>query len=710
LNSRPLLLIGIIVIGGLLSLAQVSGKSLYIITDINANPTPIGAYDIQPSPGYLVHQSTNYVPRRGSGGVGLGIDSDSGILFVTYEDSDVIELVDATTMNNTGYIVAPGAGNLAGIVYDRGQSKVYTVDRSTDNLYTYSWDPETGNLTLISNIDLPGVELAHGLALDEREGLLYVGDVAGYGLPEGPRDSIKVFSTDDWAPVANYTVNQTVMAVAVDSRNGFIYAGNAYPGYGSKGLLVKYDTATGQESWIDIRPLTGFSQDNVVGIAVDRDTGLVYITTGNQGGGGSGRLLVFDSDLEFLHGTEYVGSPTGIAIPSEDISYNPLALVKTSSKDRASTGSKVTYDISFDNSGNEYPITNVFVEDVLPPGLEFVSASGNHSYHESSHRVCWVIGDVEAGEKGPTLQLVAKVRGNLTKGEIIDNAAIIDSDQTPPTTKHAYVEVGGFSLGLGGLGGPMVRDVALIGGIVAASYAVGWAAAGAITKFWLIPKGAEASTQLLVGRLAKWGIAIVGALTAAAQLEVNTAPLLVGSGVVGIALAFGTKEIIANIVSGVIITIDRPLKAGDVVEVHGAAGEVLDVGLRATAIRTLDNENVLIPNTLVVLNRITNYSKYDPKIRLQIPVHVAYGTDAEKVKEALLDVASRHPETLEDPAPEVRIVEFGDSSVDLTLFAWISEPGERFRIKDEINWEIAKEFSRRGIRVPFSQRDIWMRE
>ncbi len=687
----------------------VSGKSLYIIGNINANPTPISAFDIQPAPNYLVYQSVNMVPRRGDGGVGLAIDSDSGILFVTYEESNTVELVNGTSMLSIGSSQAPDTENLAGIVYDGTGREVYTVDRETDNLYTYSWDVKNQNLSLISTIDLKGVELAHGLALDRSRALLYVGDMTGVGLSEGPRDGIKVFSTDDWSSVANYSVNQTVQAIAVDSRSGFVYTGKSCPNYGSKGLLIKYELDTGRESSVDIRQLTGYPEDNVVGIAVDEDTGLVYIATGNQGGGGSGDLMVLDSNLNLLHGTNLAGSPTGIVVPSSDISYNPLAFAVTSSREKASPGNRITYQISSDNSENQQTLTNVITEDVLPSGLEFVYANGNASYDESSRRAIWVIGTVDSGSNRTTLELVARVSKTVSKGERIDNTVIIRSDQTPPTTQHSYVNVTGFFLGLGGMSGPIV-DVLTVVGILVASYIIGWGAASAVTKLWLIPRRAEASTQLLVSRAVTWGIAIVGGLTAISQLDVNTAPLLVGTGVGGVALAFGSKEIMTNLVSGVILTIDRPLRRGDMVEVQGAKGEVLEVGLRATIIRTRDNVSMLIPNANVVMNRITNYSKYDPKIRLQIPVHVPYGSDLEEVRQVLLEVSSKHEEVLEDPEREVRIVEFGDSSINLVVFAWIPHPGRRLKIKHEINLEIASEFSKRGIKMPFNQRDIWMRE
>jgi small-conductance mechanosensitive channel len=322
--------------------------------------------------------------------------------------------------------------------------------------------------------------------------------------------------------------------------------------------------------------------------------------------------------------------------------------------------------------------------------------------------VTWLIERVEPGEGKQKMTVRARVSPNVSKGDLVGNAVTVDTDQTPPTTQRAIANISAFTLPF--IDSPAVRDGALVGGVLVASYAIGWGAAAGVTKLWLIPKGAELSTQLLLGRVTKYGIVILGGLFALAQTNINPEPVLLGAGVGGIAFAFGAKEIIANYVCGLIIMVDRPLKVGDIVEVEGAVGEVLDVGLRATTIRTANNLNHLVPNTVIVLHRITNFSKYDPNIRLQIPVRVAYGSDMEKVKEVIQAAMKANPKILEEPAPEVRIIQFGESSIDLIIFAWIGDPKGRFRIGDEINWELSQKFRENNIKIPFDQRDLWLRE
>ncbi len=267
-----------------------TAKSLYVNKDINAS-NPISAYDIQAAPTYLVWQQTSSPTRYG--GAGLTIDTDSEILFVTFEGSGTLDIVDAKTLELLGQVNAPNANNLAGIVVDQDNQKVYTVNRNTNYLYVYSWDAATKTLTndITTSpyyIPLPGIHApgAHGLALDETSDLLYVTDVT---------TTVKVFNTSDWSSAGTVSVSaEKAMGVALDAKNGFMYTGNAYPGYGCTGDLVKTDLNTNAETNVNVRSLSGgLSSDCVVGLAVDPATSLVYITTGNQGSGGSDRILVF---------------------------------------------------------------------------------------------------------------------------------------------------------------------------------------------------------------------------------------------------------------------------------------------------------------------------------------------------------------------------------------------------------------------------------
>ncbi len=369
-------------------------------------------------------------PLNTGGAVGLAIDPDSAMLFVTYEISNVIQLVDATSMTYEGATTAPNASNLAGIVVDQDKGKVYTVDRGTANLYIYSWNAATTTLTLDTIQTLTGVSAAHGIALDETNDLLYVGDLT---------PTVKIFNTGDWSSAGTFTVSQGVMGIAVDVANGFVYTGNAYGPYGSLGLLCKYDLNTHTETTFNLIAYSGH-EDNVVGVAVDQSTGLVYITTGNQAQSspGSDKLMVFDSNLNVLYETGDIGGPTGLCVPGREISYNPLNLDKEDGVCVCvDPGDDITYTISYEN-GNTYTVTGVTIVDTLPADVTYVSCTG--SCTPSGGTVEWDIGTLTPGQSG-SVTLTVNVKTGTSPGTTIHNIATINSDQTPQTTQGEYTTV-----------------------------------------------------------------------------------------------------------------------------------------------------------------------------------------------------------------------------------------------------------------------------
>ena len=415
----------------------VAAKSLYVNKNLNAN-SPISAYDIQPAPSYLAHQQTSSPTRYG--GAGLAIDTDSEILFVTFETSGKLDIVDAKTLAILGQVTAPGASNLAGIVVDQGKQKLYTVQRNSGTLYVYDWNAVAKTLTLETTQGLTGVSAAHGIALDEVNGLLYVGDMT---------KTVKIFNTAGWSSAGSFSVSQAVQGIAVDVSGGFVYTGNSYEYYGSSGLLCKYDLNTNTETTTNIRTITGSSSDNVVGLAVDPATSLLYITTGNQGSGGSDCIMVFDSSLTFLYRTGDIGDPTGLVVPGKDISYNPLNLSKEDGLDDKNpddcvpVGGTIIYDICYDNTLNLGNVTEVTMVDKLPPEVIFVSATGGGIYNPGAHTVTWDIGSLPAGDAGACVQLVVQVELGTTPGSILVNACTINGAEpgTGPTTIHEPTDV-----------------------------------------------------------------------------------------------------------------------------------------------------------------------------------------------------------------------------------------------------------------------------
>ena len=184
---------------------------------------------------------------------------------------------------------------------------------------------------------------------------------------------------------------------------------------------------------------------------------------------------------------------------------------------------------------------------------------------------------------------------------------------------------------------------------------------------------------------------------------------LASAGIVGIAVGFAAKDTLANLISGIFILADSPYKVGDIIRLNsGERGEVLHVGLRSTRIKTYDGVEITVPNSKMGNEQIFNETgtHVDRKIRLRIPVSVAYDTDIEKAEQILIDIARSFDVICDDPEPQVRLLSFGDSSLDMELRVWMPEPGRLGGIKDKINRKVLDEFRKADIEIPYPQRDI----
>jgi MscS family membrane protein len=215
----------------------------------------------------------------------------------------------------------------------------------------------------------------------------------------------------------------------------------------------------------------------------------------------------------------------------------------------------------------------------------------------------------------------------------------------------------------------------------------------------------------LVIRYVIWFAAILAILSV---FDIDVTPLIAGAGFAGIAIALAAQDFISNFFGGAIITVDKPFKVGDRIKVEDYYGDVLSVGTRSTRIKTLDYQIVTIPNNKLTTNIITNYSEPDPKLRITIPVSVAYGTDPRRVKTILLEVAHAAIQDtdylLEDPAPTVFFTEFADSSLNFILRVWARKYNLPEEVRDAINCRIAERFEKEGIEIPFPQMDVHMKQ
>jgi small-conductance mechanosensitive channel len=195
-------------------------------------------------------------------------------------------------------------------------------------------------------------------------------------------------------------------------------------------------------------------------------------------------------------------------------------------------------------------------------------------------------------------------------------------------------------------------------------------------------------------------------------LGVNVMPFIAGAGVAGIAIGFAAKDTLSNLIAGVLLIIDRPFEVGDRIEVWSAPagsaswGDVIDIGLRATKIKTTDNIVIIIPNNEIMKRDIVNYTIISTNIRVRINVGIAYDANIEKAKELILNVAESVSWISKTPAPKVVVRSFGESSVDLQLRVWIDDARKRMDTISHVTDKIKTAFDEHGIEIPYPKRDI----
>lgn len=187
---------------------------------------------------------------------------------------------------------------------------------------------------------------------------------------------------------------------------------------------------------------------------------------------------------------------------------------------------------------------------------------------------------------------------------------------------------------------------------------------------------------------------------------------LASAGIAGIAIGFAAKDTLANLFSGVFILADTPYKIGDYVVLDsGERGMVTHIGIRSTRLLTREDVEITIPNAIMGNTRITNESGGPhEKYRIRIKVGVAYGSDIDKVKQVLMEIAESEETVCEDPLPRVRFRTFGGSSLDIELLCWIENPELRGRVVDILNTTIYKRFNVEGIEIPYSKHDLYIKE
>ncbi len=232
---------------------------------------------------------------------------------------------------------------------------------------------------------------------------------------------------------------------------------------------------------------------------------------------------------------------------------------------------------------------------------------------------------------------------------------------------------------------------------------------GRLEGKWLKKSRMErGSREALVTISGYVGVALA-VLIALGVAGVQFTNLAIIAGALSVGIGFGLQNIVNNFVSGLILLFERPVKTGDWIVVGNTEGHVKRISIRSTLIQTFDRADVIVPNSELISGQVTNWMLHDSRGRVRVPVGVAYGSDTRKVEEILLAIAHDHPNIISDSSispPKVLFMNFGDSSLNFELRAFIRNIDERLQVVSDINFAIDAAFRKEGIEIPFPQRDV----
>lgn len=223
----------------------------------------------------------------------------------------------------------------------------------------------------------------------------------------------------------------------------------------------------------------------------------------------------------------------------------------------------------------------------------------------------------------------------------------------------------------------------------------------------------EASTSLtpsikvLLTKVGRFSLFILAFVLALKSIGVDLTGLTIFSGAVGVGIGFGLKTVFSNLISGVILLLDKSVKPGDVVAIDDTYGWINSLHARYVSVITRDGIEHLIPNEQLIGQKVENWSYTDSLVRIRLPIGVSYDSDIHRVIELCIEAASSFDRILKEPAPRCLLKGFGDNSVDLELRLWVSDPQNGLgNIRSDIYLKIWDTFKEYGVEIPYPQRDL----
>jgi small-conductance mechanosensitive channel len=213
---------------------------------------------------------------------------------------------------------------------------------------------------------------------------------------------------------------------------------------------------------------------------------------------------------------------------------------------------------------------------------------------------------------------------------------------------------------------------------------------------------------ILLVRIARITVIVVAAVILLSHFGVNVTAFVAALGVVGLAFSLAAQDSISDGIAGFLILVDQPFRVGDRIEIEneGTWGDVVEIGLRTTRIRTRDNRMVIVPNSIIGKNQVINYTYPDPRYRVETHVSVAYGSDIEAARSIILEAAREVEGILPDRPVDVLYIEMGESAIIFRLRWWIESYVDTRRMFDRVHTTVHKALEAAGIEIPYTTYDV----
>lgn len=220
-------------------------------------------------------------------------------------------------------------------------------------------------------------------------------------------------------------------------------------------------------------------------------------------------------------------------------------------------------------------------------------------------------------------------------------------------------------------------------------------------KTWI-----DEGKEYTVFKLTKYGLFTVAVIIGLTSIGIDMKLILAGAGALLVGIGFGLQYLFYDLISGLIILFEGPIKVGDVIEVGGIVARVQQIDIRTSKVMTRNGKYIIIPNSKLVGEQVTNWSHASVLTRFEVKTRVAFGTDTLLAKDLIYNAALHHPDVSKNREIIVRFEEFGESGLHFSLFFWAKKTWVVETLQSEIRFEIDRQFRKNKIRIPFPQRDI----